>query len=53
MALARTIVRPGGTLLGGADAKTIVCSDEADQHTVHETPEQLFAFETNRMRNRG
>jgi hypothetical protein len=40
MALARSIVRVVDV---GTDARTIVCFDEADQHTVRELPEDLIA----------
>lgn len=43
MALVRSIVRPVDALPGGNEAKTVVCFDEADQITVHETPEFLIA----------
>jgi hypothetical protein len=42
MALVRSLVRVVDALPNDPEAKTVVCFDEADTHTVHETPEYLI-----------
>jgi hypothetical protein len=42
LALARSITRTAVDAADGIAAKTVIVFDETDQHTVHETPEELM-----------